>query len=89
MQIYGNQVINMAGKNIPKVAFNGIEKSRWIEGKDSYMHMYNDPSSTHINYEMLTLREKSSKESSPATLPTQTDKPADFVKLGKINLKLK
>lgn len=79
----------MAGKNIPKVSFNGIEKNHWIEGKDSYMRMYNDPSSTHINYEMLTLRGKSSKELSSFDSPAQTDKPAEFVNLGKINLKFK
>ncbi|MEZ3460685.1 MAG: hypothetical protein K1W23_00640 [Lachnospiraceae bacterium] len=79
----------MAGKNVPKVSFNGIEKNHWIEGKDSYMRMYNDPSSTHINYEMLTLRGKSSKEPSLVSPPTETDKPVDFVKLGKVKLKLK
>ena len=53
------------------------------------MRMYNDPSSTHINYEMLTLRGKSSKEPSLVSPPTETDKPVDFVKLGKVKLKLK
>lgn len=79
----------MAGKNVPKVSFNGIEKDYWIEGKDSYAHLYNDPSSMHINYELLAMRGTSSKEAASPKTKTVDEKAANFVQLGKVSLNLR
>lgn len=49
----------MTGRNIPKIAYDGIGKEHWTEGNIFSQH---DNISTYVGFESLALRGKSEAE---------------------------
>jgi len=76
----------MIGRSIPRIAYDGINKERWIEGNNSFQRVENELSSTYVKVELLALRGKSEREKRKLQIEINKYTPVAFVDLGKIDL---
>lgn len=76
----------MIGRSIPRIAYDGINKERWIEGNNSFQRLENESSSTYVKVEVLALRGKSEKEKSMLQKEINKHTPAAFTDIGEIDL---